>query len=156
MSPAPRFRFSLETVLKVRTLREELARWELARANQELERCRRALADTQRRRAEAMAELSAPAHRDWQGWEFQLYCLYLEQLASAIVGWQERLIQEEERVAEKQRTLELLHQERRLLERLREKHFALFRREVAKTWERECESISLGRWDTARRRHEDH
>lgn len=43
MSPAPRFRFSLETVLKVRGIREEQARHELALTIKRLERSRQAL-----------------------------------------------------------------------------------------------------------------
>ncbi len=47
MKTGGRFRFPLETVLKVRALREDLARLELARAQGLVARTRQALAETE-------------------------------------------------------------------------------------------------------------
>ena len=46
MKSGGRFRFPLEVVLKVRTLREEQARLALAKAQNQLTRSRQALSDT--------------------------------------------------------------------------------------------------------------
>ncbi|MEW6386415.1 MAG: flagellar FliJ family protein [Thermodesulfobacteriota bacterium] len=146
MSPAPRFRFSLETVLKVKGIREEQARHELALTMQRLERSRQALADTEQRVAALMADLQSPRPKEWLPEDFQMLKEYLDHLKVAIVGWQERIQAEEAEVEEKRLHLQRLHQERRLLEQLRAKKYTQFKRDIMKTWEKETEAITLGRW----------
>ena len=53
MKTGGRFRFPLETVLKVRVLREDLARLELARAQGQVARTRQALTETEAHISEA-------------------------------------------------------------------------------------------------------
>ena len=152
MSPALRFRFSLETVLHVRTIREEQARWELAQAELQLQKSRLALADTEQRREGLLAELKEASSRQWDIREYQTYHYYLEHLQSAILGWKEQIAQGETVIAEKRRLLHQRHQERRLLEGLREKKLAEHRREVMRILEKETEAITLGRWQDQERR----
>ena len=146
MSPAPRFRFSLEAVLKVRGIREEQARHELALSIQRLERSRQALADTEQRADHLLADLRSPRIKEWLPEDFQMFKEYLGHLKSAIVGWQERISEEEAEVEQKRLDLKRLHQERRLLEQLRAKKYAQYKREIMKVWEKETEAITLARW----------
>jgi flagellar FliJ protein len=145
MSPVGRFRFSLETVLKVRGLREEQAKAEVARAQQELERTRRALVETQELRSRLLRELSA-GKREWTPQDFNIFKAYLDHLKTSVEGLQQRILDQEEEVQEKKEILKKRYQERRLLEQLRQKHFAIYRRELMKDLEKETESIVLGRW----------
>jgi flagellar FliJ protein len=146
MNAGGRFRFPLETVLKVRTLREEQARLELGRAHSQLARSRQALADTEAHILGALNRLKEATSRNWKADEYQMIFSYLEHLRMAREGWQERVAQEEAVVAEKTLALEKRHQERRLLEKLREKKYLEFRRELTKFLENQSEAIVLARW----------
>ncbi len=146
MNAGGRFRFPLETVLKVRTLREEQARLELARAHSQLARTRQALADTEVHISEVLNRLKQAASRNWQASEYQMVFRFLEHLRQAREAWQERVAQEEKVVAEKTLALEKRHQERRLLENLRGKKYLEFRRELTKFLENQSEAIVLARW----------
>jgi flagellar FliJ protein len=146
MSPVGRFRFSLETVLKVRGLREEQAKAEVARAQQELERSRRALRETLELQSRKMAELAA-GDKEWTPQDFIIFRAYLEHLKTAVVGFKQRIEEQEAAVQEKKEILKKRYQERRLLEQLRQKHYAAYRRELMKDMEKETESIVLGRWN---------
>jgi|UniRef100_A0A7V6A2V2 flagellar FliJ protein len=144
MNAGGRFRFSLETVLKVKNLREDQARLELSRAYSQLVRCRQALADTEAHISETLSHLNDS--RNWRASEYQMAFSYLEHLKLAREGWQERVAQEEKVVQEKTRVLEKCHQERRLLENLRGKKYLEFRRELTKFLESQNEAIVLARW----------
>ncbi len=146
MKAGGRFRFPLETVLRVRTLREEQARLELARAQSQLARSRQALADTEAHILGTLNRLKEATSRNWQASEYQMVFRYLEHLRLAREGWQERVAQEETVVTEKTLALEKRHQERRLLEKLRGKKFLEFRRELTKFLENQSEAIVLARW----------
>jgi flagellar FliJ protein len=145
MSRGGRFRFSLETVLKVRGLREEQARWEVARAQTELERSRRALQETKDLRIRLARELQK-GDREWTPQDFAILKTYLEHLKSAVEGFQQRVEEHKIDLQKKTEILTQRYQERRLLEQLREKHYARYRRELAKTMENETEAIVLGRF----------
>jgi len=145
MSPAGRFRFSLETVLKVRGLREEQARWEVGRAQTELERLRRALAETKDLRSRLAADLQSK-EREWTPQEFSIFKTYLEHLKTAVEGFKHKVEEQKAVLQAKTEILKQRYQERRLLERLREKQYAQYRRELMKTMEKETEAIVLGRW----------
>jgi flagellar export protein FliJ len=145
MSPVGRFRFSLETVLKVRGLREEQAKAEVARAQQELERSRRALTETQELRSKLLKELQKGA-KEWTPQDFLIFRSYLDHLKTAVEGFKQRIIEQEAGVQEKKEILKQRYQERRLLEQLRQKHYAKFRRELMKDMEKETETIVLGRF----------
>jgi flagellar biosynthesis chaperone FliJ len=86
MNAGGRFRFPLETVLKVRTLREEQARLELARAHGQLARSRQALADTEAHIAGALNRLKEATSRHWKAPEYQMVFRYLEHLRLAREG----------------------------------------------------------------------
>ena len=146
MSPAGRFRFSLETVLKVRGLREEQARWEVARAQTELERTRRALAETKALRARLTADLQS-GEREWTPQDFCIFKSYLDHLKSAVEGFKQKVEEQKAALQEKMEVLKQRYQERRLLEQLREKQYAIYRRELMKVMEKETEAIVLGRWN---------
>ena len=146
MKTAGRFRFPLETVLKVRTLREELARLELARAQGQLARSRHALAETETHISEALNRVKETTSRKWKASEYQMVFRYIEHLKLAREGWQEQVTREETVVAEKMRALEKCHQEHRLLENLRGKRYLEFRRELTKFLENQSEAIVLARW----------
>jgi flagellar protein FliJ len=146
MNAGGRFRFPLETVLKVRTLREEQARLELARAHSQLARSRQALADTEAHISGALNRLKESTSRNLKASEYQMVFSYLEHLRLAREGWQEQVAQDEKVVGEKTLALEKCHQERRLLENLRGKKYLEFRRELTKFLESQSEAIVLARW----------
>lgn len=145
MSPVGRFRFSLETVLKVRGLREEQAKAEVARAQQELERSRRALTETQELRRRLLKELQSGV-KEWTPQDFLSFKGYLDHLKTAVEGFKQQIQRQEGEVEEKREILKQRYQERRLLEQLRQKHYAVYRRELMKDMEKETEAIVLGRW----------
>ncbi|MFZ5451888.1 MAG: flagellar export protein FliJ [Thermodesulfobacteriota bacterium] len=146
MSPVGRFRFSLETVLKVRGLREEQAKAEVARAQLELEKTRQALKQTQELRARLLADLHG-GKKEWTPQDFAIFKAYLEHLKLAQEGLEQRIVEQEGIVQQKMEILQQRYQERRLLEQLRQKHYAIYRRELAKDLEKETEAIVLGRWN---------
>jgi flagellar FliJ protein len=147
MSPGGRFRFSLETVLKVRGLREEQAKWEVARAQQELAQSRRALTQTQDLRRRLLADLQS-GEKEWTPPDFRIFKSYMEHLKTAVEGLKQRIAEQEVELQEKKEILKQRYQERRLLEQLRQKQYAKFRREMMKVMEKETEAIVLGRWHT--------
>lgn len=146
MKSGGRFRFPLETVLKVRSLREEQAQQELARARGQLARSRQALTETKALISGVLTQMKEVKNRNWQASEYQLVFRYLEHLKLAQEGWREQVSREETVVAEKMLVLEKCHQERRLLENLREKKYAEFRRELTKFLENQSEAIVMARW----------
>jgi flagellar FliJ protein len=146
MNNGGRFRFPLETVLRVRTLREDLARLELARAQGQLERSRQALRATETHISEALDRIKEPSSRQWLASDYQMVFRYIEHLKQARTGWQERVAQDEKAAAEKIRALEKCHQERRLLENLRGKKYLEYRRDLTKFLENQSEAIVLARW----------
>jgi flagellar protein FliJ len=149
MKSGSRFRFPLETVLKVRTLREDLARLELARAQGQLVRSRQALTDTESHIAAALSRIKEGTTHGWKASEYQMLFRYVDHLRLARAGWLEQITRDETTVAEKMRALEKCHQERRLLENLRSKRYSEFRREMAKVLEKQNEAIVLARWTSS-------
>ncbi len=149
MKTGSRFRFPLETVLKVRSLREEQARMALAQAQRQLARSRQALTETEALISGTLTRMKEATLQEWQASEYQMIFRYLEHLKSAREGWLEQVSREETVVAEKLSALEKCHQERRLLENLREKKQAEFRRELAKYLENQSEAIVLARWSSS-------
>lgn len=143
------FRFSLETVLRVRTLREEQARLELAQALNQLARSYQALKEAQDLVRRVSGNFREKADKTWTAAEYQMVYRYLEHLKVTVLGWQDRIAQEEALVKEKQKLLETRHQERQLLERLREKKYTQFRRDLAKYLESQTEAMVLARWSRA-------
>lgn len=146
MKARGRFHFSLATVLRVRSLREEQARLELARTLMLLERSRQALKDTERRLAQHLAALHRSAAQAMDGKDYQLHFAYLHYLKDALQGWRSRLAQEEAEAGRQKLKLRQLHQERRLLANLREKKLARFNQVQARTLEKETETVVLLRW----------
>jgi len=146
MKTGSRFRFPLETVLKVRSLREEQARMELAQAQRQLARSRQALTETETLISGTLTRMKEATLQEWQASEYQMIFRYLEHLKSAREGWLEQVSREETVVAEKLSALEKCHQERRLLENLRDKKRAEFRRELTKFLENQSEALVLARW----------
>jgi len=146
MKTGGRFRFPLETVLRVRTLREDMARLELARAQGQLARSRQALTETETRIRETLDRIKEAAARKWRASEYQMVFRYSEHLKLAREGWRDQVAREETVVSEKTRALEKCHQERRLLENLRGKRYLEFRREMTKFLESQSEAIVLARW----------
>ena len=146
MKTGSRFRFPLETVLKVRSLREEQARMELAQAQRQLARSRQALTETETLISGTLTRMKEATLQEWQASEYQMIFRYLEHLKSAREGWLEQVSREETVVAEKLSALEKCHQERRLLENLRNKKRAEFRRELTKFLENQSEALVLARW----------
>lgn len=138
------FRFSLETVLKVRTLREEQARLALALAQNQLARSRQALSDTQNLMAGTLDRMREAT--SLRASEYQLVLRYLDHLKMARDGWRDQVAQDETLVTEKMQALEKCHQERRLLENLRKKKYDEFRRELMKFLENQTEALVVTRW----------
>jgi flagellar protein FliJ len=144
MKSGGRFRFPLEAVLKVRTLREEQARLALAKAQNQLARSRQALSDTVNLMAGTLERMKGAT--SLHAYEYQLVLRYLDHLKMAREGWRDQVAQDETVVSEKMQALQKCHQERRLLENLRQKKFAEFRRELMKFLENQTEALVVTRW----------
>jgi len=144
MKSGGRFRFPLEVVLKVRTLREEQARLALAKAQNQLTRSRQALRDTINLMAGTMERMKEAT--SLHASEYQLVLRYLDHLKMARGGWREQVGRDETVVTEKMQALQKCHQERRLLENLRQKKYAEFRRELMKFLENQTEALVVTRW----------
>ncbi len=144
MKSGGRFRFPLEAVLKVRTLREEQAQLTLAKAQNQLARSRQALSDTLNLMAGTLERMkeSTSLHAS----EYQLVLRYLDHLKMAREGWRDQVGRDETVVTEKMQALQKCHQERRLLENLRQKKYAEFRRELMKFLENQTEALVVTRW----------
>ena len=146
MSAGRRFHFPLETVLKVRNLREEQARLEVAQAQKQLARSRQAQTETEGHISRVLDRVKGTTSQDWEAPDYQMIFSYLEHLKLALESWRERVAQEGKVVEEKTLALQRCHQERRLLERLRERKYAEYRRELTKFLENQTEAIVLARW----------
>jgi flagellar FliJ protein len=144
MKSGGRFRFPLEVVLKVRTLREEQARLALAKAQNQLTRSRQALSDTINLMAGTLERMKEAT--SLHASEYQLVLRYLDHLKIAREGWREQVGRDETVVTEKMQALQKCHQERRLLENLRQKKYAEFRRELMKFLENQTEALVVTRW----------
>ena len=146
MRPPARFRFPLATVLRVSRLREEAARLRLAQALTRAAASRRALAETQKLMADRLAALAGDAPPARSAQDFLLHLRYLEHLSRAVGGWRERLAQDEAEADRERQTLVQHHQKTYLLERLRDKAWVRFRRELARRQEQETEAMVLSRF----------
>ncbi len=145
MTPPTRFRFPLAVVLKVSQLREEAARLRLAQALARVAAGRRALAETENLLKKRLAGLGGEASRPFTPEDFLLHLRHLESLSRALAGWRERLAQDEAEAERERHTLLKHHQETRLLEKLRDRAWARFRRELARRQEQETEAAVLAR-----------
>jgi len=146
MRAGKRFRFPLETLLKVRTLREEQARMELAQAHNQLARSRQALTETENHFSRTLDRVKGATSQDLEAPDYQMIFSYLEHLKLALESWRERVFQDEGVVEEKTLALMRCHQERQLLEKLREKKYTEYHRELTKFLDNETEAIVLARW----------
>jgi flagellar protein FliJ len=144
MKSGGRFRFPLEAVLKVRTLREEQARLALALAQNQLARSRQALSETQSLMASTLDRMKEAT--SLHASEYQLVLRYLDHLKLAREGWRDQVARDETVVTEKMQALQTCHQERRLLENLRKKRYEEFRRELIKFLENQTEALVVTRW----------
>ncbi len=144
MKSGGRFRFPLEAVLKVRTLREEQARLALAKAQNQLARSRQALRETISFMAGTLERMKEAT--SLHASEYQLVLRYIDHLKMAREGWRDQVGRDETVVTEKMQALQKCHQERRLLENLRQKKYAEFRRELMKFLENQTEALVVTRW----------
>ncbi len=142
MSRTGRFRFSLETVLQVRSLREEQARLALAEAMAAYRQTRQALEDSQTRLAAVTEDLD----KDWAPADYQILCAYLRRLQGRAEDLTQRLNRQSVDLGAHQQRLQKLHQEKLLLERWRERLYREFLQETKRTGEKEVEDAVLARW----------
>jgi flagellar FliJ protein len=142
MSRTGRFRFSLETVLQVRTLREEQARLALAEAVAAYQQIRMGLEEAKTN----LAAVSEDLGKDWTPADYQILCAYLNGLQSRTEDLTQRLSRQSEDLQARQEGLQKLHQEKRLLERWRERLYREFLREEKSRGEKEVEDAALARW----------
>jgi flagellar export protein FliJ len=101
--------------------------------------------ETQELRARLVADLQS-GEKEWTPQEFLIFKSYLDHLKSAVEGFKQKVEEQKAAVQEKMDLLKQRYQERRLLEQLREKQYAQYRRELMKVMEKETEAIVLGRW----------
>ena len=143
MSRTGVFHFSLDTVLKVREIREEQARIALSRAIQDRERTARAMRESELRRYQILKLLGRDRAGIRSAEEFRLLKAYLEHLDMAIDGLRKRLANQDREVADNRTQLSQRHQEHRLLTNLRTRYLRRWRQEMLRTWEKETEAMIL-------------
>ncbi|MCL6635888.1 MAG: flagellar export protein FliJ [Peptococcaceae bacterium] len=137
----PRFRFRLEPVLEQRRAREDAAEQALALARNEYRRCKALLEDTRRRLAEATA--GAAARRGLDIFEEMHLCFYRTSLRKK-ADRQERDVAGAGRALEERRNQAVqARRERQVIERLKEKHLEVFRREEAAREQKLVDELAL-------------
>lgn len=146
MKSSTRFRFPLATLLKVSRLRQEAARARLSQAEARVAASRQALADTQNLLAQRLAGLGGDTPRVWTAEELRRRLHYLEHLTRALAGWRERLAQDEAEADQERQVLLHHHRQTRLLEHLRDRAWARFRRELERRQSQETEATVLARF----------
>jgi flagellar FliJ protein len=138
-----RFRFPLETLLRVRRLREDQARMELARLLNTLQEKNDALQRAEEDRLKLISEWSGSPGRVINSADYQFMQKYLLSLKYIIADCREQISRLEEEVRLGQEKLLKLSQERKLMENLKEKKVKLYREEVAAYLQKESDENVL-------------
>lgn len=140
-----RFRFRLQDLLKLTASREQARAGELAQARQ-AESIARLHADTLHALQHAGAEQVAAAHgRGTAAGSIQQMNLILEQLAQHRAAAANALSSAEEEVARCQVAYTSAAQERRVLDKLRERRHETWRIEQAQEEQKQMDEIATGR-----------
>jgi flagellar protein FliJ len=138
-----RFRFSLETLLRVRRLREDQARMELARLLKELQTKREALQKTEEDRQRVINKWTEQAGRGIKSQDYQLTQKYLISIKYIIADFKEQISRLAGEVQIQQEKLMKLSQDRKLMENLKEKKLQLYKEEVAAYLQKEADENAL-------------
>jgi flagellar protein FliJ len=138
-----RFRFPLETLLRVRRLREDQAQMELARLLNTLQEKKDALDRVEEDRLKLISEWSGSPGRVMNSADYQFMQKYLLSLKYIIADHREHISRLEEEVRLGQVKLLKLSQERKLMENLKEKKVKLYREEVAAYLQKESDENAL-------------
>jgi flagellar protein FliJ len=138
-----RFRFPLETLLRVRRLREDQARMELACLLNTLQEKKDALQRAEEDRLKLISEWSGTPGRVINSADYQFMQKYLLSLKYIVADCREHISRLEEEVRLGQEKLLKLSQERKLMENLKEKKVKLYREEVAAYLQKESDENAL-------------
>jgi flagellar protein FliJ len=138
------FNFSLQRVLELKARREQAAAIELARTRSAADEARRECTALEAARAEGLRQMSAEARPTVGGMRNSGYLL---QLLDEQIG-QARIIAAaaEERAAASMSEFTLASQERRVLDRLRERHLMNWQTEQVQIDRRTMDDIALSRF----------
>lgn len=140
-----RFHFSLETLLSIRQQREQDARLELAGITSECNRLDEQLGVLARERTASVSRGKDDFKEDLMRW-YAYRELYLQRLDRRIEEIQEDRAALELRREDAAAAYREAHREVFVLEKLREKRYALYRRESAREEQRSIDDIAGSRY----------
>ena len=139
------FRFSLQRVLELKARREQAAAIELARTRAEADRAREEHEALEAARAEGLRQMTAGA-RPTVG-DLQNAGYLLQRLDERIAAAQHVALQAEDRAAASMGRFTVASQEKRVLDRLRERHLATWQTEQMDIDRKLMDDIALSRFD---------
>ncbi|RLA88096.1 MAG: flagellar export protein FliJ [Deltaproteobacteria bacterium] len=137
------FRFKLDTLLRVRQLREDQARLELARLLNILAETRQTLTDSMTLKAKLLAKWHQALEKSLSGADYQLFQNYWGFLQQSIAALKEDIKRQEGQIQSQREKLVKLSQERRLLEKLKNKKRIIFKRQQTAQMQKEADEIAL-------------
>ncbi len=121
--------FRYETLLKVRRLREEQQAQRLAEVRQAISNTERELRSIQEEQRRTFEEIAQQAHGQFDASEIQHLYNYERFLARRAVECDARLAALHRQERERLTDLEKANRHKRVVERIKERHIALFRKE---------------------------
>jgi len=141
-----RFQFSLQKLLELRERLEQQAAAELGHLQSREAEARRKLAAQKQHRQQQLVQWRERNHGELDIGELEAYQRWLEALAEAIS--QQRALIDQLKESVKQQTEEFLatRRKREMLEKIREKEYAEFRKEMQGREQRELDDIAATRF----------
>ena len=143
MTPTQVFRFRLATLLRVRRLREEQARLEMAKLLKSLAEMQQAVDTAENLRAQCLALWHQPRKEGLTAPEYQIFHKYINSLRFTIAELLGQIRQQEMIIKTQQEKLTKLSQERRLLESLRDKRLLRFKQALTRQVQKQADELAL-------------
>ena len=137
----PKFRFSLQTLLRYREDAEQAARDEMMLRVSRQQQEQQKLDDLKSRRAETSAEMAAKQMEDTAYDELVFYRMYLDRLDYEIENSNRRLVRLKAEVEVQRKVLVEASKKRKTLTSLREKKEKEFKVILEKTFQKEIDDI---------------
>jgi flagellar FliJ protein len=136
------YRFRLETLLKIRGRRLEIAEADLSRAHKKFVQTKKALDAISIERQKAERELEKFLSKGLRASEYQRYIQYIAALMNEQESLGKELTKCQIEVQKARYALLVKHREKELVERLRERDFAAYEEDERKLAQKEADDIS--------------
>jgi flagellar FliJ protein len=143
------FKFSLQRVLELKARREQAAAIQLARIRADADEAREECEGLEAARAEGVRQVTSGTGRAPTVGELQNAGYVLQRLDERIQHAQAVVEEAEARVSESEGEFTLASQERRVLDRLRERHLTAWQTEQVQIDRKTMDTIALSRFTQA-------